>query len=87
MCVYVYIYICIYIYIYIHIHIPERAPERSRRDPPGPVRLHGDREFTKGGLVKAGPAIYAFPLCNCNALGSVVNVQIENMPNCQTPLC
>ena len=40
------------------------------------------REFTKGGLVKGGLAIYAFPLCNCNALGSVFNVQIENTPNC-----
>ena len=40
------------------------------------------REFTKGGLVKGGLAICVFPLCNCNASGSVVNVHIENMPNC-----
>ena len=26
-------------------------------------------------------AIYVFPLCNCDTLCSVVNVQIENMPN------
>ena len=49
-----------------------------RRGLPDPL-LGGlqDREFTKGGFV-----IDAFPLCNCNTLGSVVNVQIENMPNC-----
>ena len=35
------------------------------------------REFTKGGL-----AIYVFPLCNCNTLGSAFYVRIENMPNC-----
>ena len=29
------------------------------------------REFKKGGLVKGGLAIYAFPLCNCNTLDSV----------------
>ena len=34
----------------------------------------------KGGLVKGGLATYAFPSCNCNTLGSVFNVQIENMP-------
>ena len=43
-------------------------------------------EVHKGGLVKGGLAIYAFPLCNCNTLGSVFNVEIENMPNCKTPL-
>ena len=47
--------------------------------PPEPLKY---REFTKGGLVKGGLAIYAFPLCNCKTLGSVVHVQIENMPNC-----
>ena len=30
------------------------------------------QEFAKGGLVKGGLAIYVFPLCNCNILGSVV---------------
>ena len=25
---------------------------------------------------------YTNSLCNCNRLGSVLNVQIENMPNC-----
>ena len=44
------------------------------------------REFTKGGLVKGGLAIYAFPLRNCNTLGSAFNAQIENMPNCKTLL-
>ena len=39
-------------------------------------------EFTKGGLVKGGLPIDAFPLCNCNTSGSVFNVQIEDMPNC-----
>ena len=43
------------------------------------------REFTKGGFGKGGFAIYAFPLCNCNTLGSVFNVEIENTPNCYTP--
>ena len=41
-----------------------------------------NREFTKGGLVKGGLAMYAFLLCNCNALASVVYVEVENMPNC-----
>ena len=36
----------------------------------------------RGGLVKGGLAIYVFPWRNCNTLGSVFNVQIENMPNC-----
>ena len=40
------------------------------------------REFTKGDFVKGGLAIYACPLCNCNAFGSLFNVEIENMPNC-----
>ena len=40
------------------------------------------REFTKGGLVNGGLAIHVFPLCDCNTLGSLSNVQIENMPNC-----
>ena len=40
------------------------------------------REFTKGGLVKGGLAIYALHLCDCNTLGSVFNAQIENVPNC-----
>ena len=40
------------------------------------------REFTKGGLVKGGLAMYVFPFCNCNTLGFVVKVQIENIPNC-----
>ena len=35
--------------------------------------------ITKGGLVKGGLAIYAFPLCDCNALGSVFNVQFESV--------
>ena len=34
------------------------------------------------GLVKGGFAICVFPLGNCDALGSVFNVQIESMPNC-----
>ena len=38
------------------------------------------REFTKGGFSTGGLAIYAFPLCNCNTLGSVLTVQIEHMP-------
>ena len=37
------------------------------------------REFTKGGLVKAGLAMYAFPLCDCNTLGYVFYVEIENI--------
>ena len=40
------------------------------------------REFTKGGLVKGGLAMYAIPLRKCDTLGSVCNVQIEHMPNC-----
>ena len=40
------------------------------------------REFTKGGLIKRGLAIYVLALCNCNTLGSAFDVQIENMPNC-----
>ena len=40
------------------------------------------REFTKGGLVKGGLAIHAFPLCNSYTLGSVFHAQIESMPNC-----
>ena len=40
------------------------------------------REFTKGGLVKGGLAIDVFPFRNRNTLGSVFNVEIENMPNC-----
>ena len=35
----------------------------------------------KGGLIKGGLAMCASPLCNCNTLGSVFNVEIENMPN------
>ena len=47
------------------------------------VAVHGDnaREVTKGRLVKGGLAIDAFPLCNCNTLGSIVHVQIESMTN------
>ena len=29
----------------------------------------GSGVHKRGGLVKGGLAIYAFPLCNCNALG------------------
>ena len=47
-----------------------------------PAGLTEDREFTKGGFSKGGLAIYVFPLCNCNTLGFVLNVQFENMPNC-----
>ena len=54
---------------------PRKSRADKRRDP-------GSLEFTKGGLVKGGLAIYAFPLCNCNTSGSVFNVQIENLPNC-----
>ena len=39
-----------------------------------------------GGLVKGCLAIHAFPLCNCTTLGSVFNVEVENMPNCKTSL-
>ncbi len=35
------------------------------------------REFTKGGLVKRGLAMYAFPLYNRNTLGYVFDVRIE----------
>ena len=39
------------------------------------------REFTEGGLVKGGLAIYAFPLCNCNALASpLLNPPLLNLP-------
>ena len=38
------------------------------------------QEFTKGGLVKGSLAIYVVPLCICNALGSVFDAQIENVP-------
>ena len=38
----------------------------------------------KGGFSKGGGGVesYAFPLCNCNTLGSVFNVEIVNRPNC-----
>ena len=50
------------------------------------------REFTKGGLVKGGLAMYAFPSCNCNTLGPVFNVQVETCliakhPFTKPPLC
>ena len=32
--------------------------------------------------IKGRLTIYVFTLCNRNTLGSVFNVQIENMPNC-----
>ena len=47
-----------------------------------PLCPWGGQEFAKGGLAKRGLAIYVFPLCNCNTLVSVVDVQIEHMPNC-----
>ena len=43
-------------------------------------KLEAQRLFvgsSQGGLV---------PLCNRNALGSVFDLQIENMPNCKAPL-
>ena len=60
-------------------NFPLCVPSASQRLP------QGTREFTKGGLVKGGFAIHAFPLCNCNTLGSVFNVQIENMPDSFNP--
>ena len=76
----------IYIYIYICLASFGKSPRstRSRQDrlSRAPTSLPPTQEFTKGGLVKGGLAIYVFPLCNCNTLGSVFNVQIENMPNC-----
>ena len=87
--VYIYIYICYDIYIYIYIYIVYYAGrlleshEQAVGAPTGAAAVHKDtREFTKGGLVKWGLAIYAFPLCNCNELGSVFNEQIENIPSC-----
>ena len=78
----------IYVHTYTHhdmTHVctdtPPWSETRWRRERQNP-KVVKNREFTKGGLVKGGLAIYAFPLCNCNALGSVFNVQIENMPNC-----
>ena len=61
----------------VHAYKQEKAVRRKTSTFVAKVR-----EFTKGGLVKGGLAIYAFPLCNRNTLGSVFNVQIENMPNC-----
>ena len=54
------------------------------RGPPnrGPLDIPMTSGVHKGGFSKGGFDIYAFPLCNCNALGSVFNVQIENRPNC-----
>ena len=59
----------------------------SRRGARGPAPIGSTaseivREFTKGGLVKGGLAIYVFPLCNCNTLGSAFNVEVERMPHC-----
>ena len=51
----------------------ERSRRQAREEP---------REFTKGGLFKGGLAIYAFHLCDCDALGSGFNAQIEHVPNC-----
>ena len=45
-----------------------------------PLRLSG--VHYRGGVVKGGLAIYAFPLYNCDTLGSASYVQIESMPNC-----
>ena len=68
---YMYVY-CMYVCVYVCIEYIYIYTHRNKYT----------REFTKGGLVKMGLAMYAFPVCNCNALGSVVNAQIENMPNC-----
>ena len=65
---------------------------RRREVAASPRRRAGiPREFTKGGLAKGVRiririririAICAFPLRNCNALGSVARAQIERMPDC-----
>ena len=81
--------ICIHTYIHIHMNgqranVNTRAREARVEDPRRAgeaCKVGMNQEFTKGGLVKGGLAIYAFPLCNCNTFGSVFNVQIENMPN------
>ena len=65
--VYTYTYIYIYVYIYIYIYIYIY------------VHLSG---VHKGVVVQGCLAVCALPLCKCNASGSVVNVRIENMPNC-----
>ena len=44
----------------------------SRGVPKRGARTPEFREFTKGGLVKVGLAIYAFPSCNCSTLGYVL---------------
>ena len=93
----IYIHICIYIYIYIYILHTHRSwmsiltkrifyylwwsfTRRDSRKTREAV-LDKHREFTRGGLVKGGLAIYAFPLCNCNTLGSVfLNPPVLNPP-------
>ena len=63
--------------IIINPHVHRLGSGRPRGSHPG-----ASREFTKKGLSRGGLAMYASPLCDCNTLGSVFNVQIENMPNC-----
>ena len=83
--IYIYIHMYIYIYIYIHIHIHSvlhRLAIFAPADRPWRSLMFTVREFAKGGLVKGGLAIDSLPLCNCNTLGSIFNVETENMPNC-----
>ena len=75
--------------MHIKLQWPQTLMAKDRTPELTEVNIHGKmppdihcREFTKGGLVKGGFAIYAFPLCTCNGLGSVFHAQIENMPNC-----
>ena len=72
---------CVCIYIYIYISLSEASGNSHGYGKCLSGRLFRPREFTNGGLVKGGLAIYASPLCNCYTLGSDFNVQIENMPN------
>ena len=95
--IYIYTYVCmhfslslsLYIYIYIYIYVytgPLGGREVGLPRPLGHAEDLVLREFINWVLVKGGLAIYVFPLCNWNTLGSAFNVQIENMPNCSTPL-
>ena len=80
---------CVYIYIYIYQVGGREGEGHGLQRPlhPGAGRrghgMHGVLGSSQRGvLVKGGLAICAFPLCNCDTLGFVFNVQIEHMPNC-----
>ena len=54
------LYICIYVYIYIYIHVDAPPPGSMHGTQPHAKQPCSIREFTQGGLVKGGLAIYAF---------------------------